>query len=410
MKERPPTPGTLLLNAVSGWIGGRPPATLPKDADLPAFLGLVKTHRLEPLMERCLTGSDGDSRPGPTDMFGRARRRCLVQTLCHEAAAAAISDALGSQSIDCIGLRGPFADLELYGNEGRRSFTDLDLLVPARFKKQSLRVLQTLGYDFPPGSLPEWFYSRHHLHWPLVNLESRIACDVHWAIDHPYSLLAVDYDAVFRSSVLVPTANRSWRRPEPGHAVLIQAAHLAKESAVSGACPDQYGDLAERVLASGQLLKWIDLALMINHYSSDINWRTLSGTAVEWKMIEQLSAALRGCAALFDGSVPGEAMEIAVASKGKNRRLRRINADRPGNPPLPHPRVGALGQRGGFRAIRLADAIRFFWPPESYFGASRGILLLANRITHSVLAIPKLSLALLDGSVCMLIVAARSRR
>jgi len=394
----------FLLETVEAWIEDRPPPPLPKDLDVSVSIQGIRTNRLEPLMDRCLADEISAKWPEARQQLRDAHRRCLAQTLRYEAAASTLFEKMNSMGIPCIGLRGPFADAELYGNEGRRAFTDLDLLVPERFKQEALHAMQALCYDFRSDAFPAWFYSRHHLHWPLLGRDSHIACDVHWTIDHPYSLLAIDYNAIFCSSRSVAVGDSSWRRPEPGHALLMQAAHLAKESA-SRSSSNVTTDFADRVMGSGQLLKWIDFALMLKAYSPEMDWQTLAGTANEWKMNWQLDAALRGCNSLFPGSVPPEASSCFLAASlprpGERSGVERALSCLCGR---------ALSQRGGFRATRLADAMRFLWPPEMFFRNRKGFSLLAARTRHSARASMKLSRALADGLICMLIMAFQSRK
>jgi hypothetical protein len=424
----------FLLNAVGGWIERRPPPPLPEDIDPAEFRRLVKTNRLGPLMDACLPDVPTAPWREIRDEFRQAHRLCLAQTMRYESAAAAIIAQLACADIPCIGLRGPFADSELYGNEGRRAFTDLDLLIPASHRTGSLRLLQTLGYDFLPESLPEWFYRRHHLHWPLLNRESRIACDAHWAVDHPYSLLKIDYAAIFSRSTVAPDDRRAWRRLSPMDAVLMQAAHLAKECA-SRAASDAASDFTAEVLEAGLLLKWLDLALMLRTYRAVLEWDDVHATCIRWNLNDRLQAALSGCSALFPATAAwlpagerqggrGGACWGERPPVGQSSALRVHEAEIHATgllhaPGTPHPPENAqaakrpltgilvLSQRGGFHATRLADALRYLWPPASYFPQMRGVMLCVGRVRHGATAALKLLQAAADGIACLLIVALR---
>lgn len=96
---------------------------------------------------------------------------------------------------------------------GTRYFLDIDLLVPKREREKAFQEAASSGFFLRSPLMPKGFCARHHLHWSLHKKESDTFCDLHWALDHPYKLFRIDYDAIFERAVEKECDGFTWRQP-----------------------------------------------------------------------------------------------------------------------------------------------------------------------------------------------------
>ena len=204
-----------LLGALRGWLRG--------GSARAADEGLVEAARLnrfEPLMTKAQAG---DVVPREwEESYGR----CLLHGLRHLQAGCGLMDVLRGAGVPVLATRGPFFGAGLYGDVGLRHFTDIDLLVPQGLRDRALEVAQRAGFKLRRPEIPLWFYRRHHLHWPLERAKDGVLCDLHWAVDHPYRRLGIDYGAVFSEARQRSCEGFSWSEPCPRHQLLFRGASL----------------------------------------------------------------------------------------------------------------------------------------------------------------------------------------
>ncbi len=161
-----------------------------------------------------------------------------------------VTARLRAYHIESLAWRGSVHGRDLYGDAGVRYGTDLDILVRAADQRRALRVLVMAGYRLRERAPPAWFLARHHLHWPMVSFDGRVPIDVHWTVDHPYTTGP-------RVSTDVFLDRRDHVAP-----ILLAALHAEKESRMR-TCADE-DELRDRVLRTGPVWPWLDLALMID--------------------------------------------------------------------------------------------------------------------------------------------------
>ena len=84
--------------------------------------------------------------------------------------------------------------------------------------------------EFWPNLLHDDYFTRHHLHQQRSTADLNIWFEIHWALDHPYTLLTVDYESIFaRASPLdyLERRSRRWQFPD---LLLSLAIHLVKHA------------------------------------------------------------------------------------------------------------------------------------------------------------------------------------
>lgn len=161
-----------------------------------------------------------------------------------------ITAILSSSGIDMLVWRGAVYGRDLYGDAAVRCYSDLDILVNPVHQRRVLGVFRNEGYRLREGMLPEWFIARHHLHWAMVSPDGQVPIDVHWAVDHPYTVgprVPVDVFLSDKNGVAQ---------------ILLAALHVEKEARLR-ICGSE-ADLRDRLLGRGPVWPWLDLALMMD--------------------------------------------------------------------------------------------------------------------------------------------------
>jgi hypothetical protein len=165
-----------------------------------------------------------------------------------------VTALLMANGIDSLAWRGAVYGQELYGDAGVRCYSDLDILVSPVHQRSALRVLCGAGYRLRNGKLPVWFLARHHLHWPMLSPDGQVPIDVHWAVDHPYTIGP-------RVPVDVFLADKHGLAR-----ILLAALHVEKEARLR-TCESEE-ELCDRVFRVGPVWPWLDMALMISDASN----------------------------------------------------------------------------------------------------------------------------------------------
>ena len=372
MKRPDPKAAEYLLAALRDWLCGAPTGVCMMDV-----AELVMRNRLEPLMSQAVVG-DGCPRE-----WRDAYHRCLLHGLKHLQAGCGVLAVLEQAGVPTLAMRGPFFGAGLYGDVGLRHFTDIDLMVPVTWRDRALEVVRQAGFELRHPEIPTWFYRRHHLHWPLVHAANGVLCDLHWAVDHPYKLLRIDYDAIFQEAREMSCEGFTWKEPCPRHQLLLAVAHLAKEvREFSGGAPP-----AEELVATGRLLCWLDIAFIIRNAGASLDWPLVRREAAAWGLERALPMALVPSVRDFGAEVPRDIMDGLRASDAvRNRRRAR----------WPN-WAQQLAARAGFRIERVADAWTYLWSSRRDFDDGRTWWGRMGRLLR----------AAVDGVACSVVVASR---
>jgi hypothetical protein len=260
----------------------------------------------------------------------------LVRAWLHLETIAPLLATLESRGIPCLGFRGPFAAMDLYDDLAARDFADVDLLVPRTDRWSALAVAESLGFRIRMSDVTRGFLARNHLHWPLVHEKTGVLVDLHWAVDHPFRPIRVEYDAVFRQAENRMWEGFAWSQPCPRHLYLLTRLHAAKHGRTEEEEPD--------------------LGRIRMKYGAAMDWACVEAEAKAWHIEQAVSCA---------GEAPAW--------------------------------VERLARGAGFRAGRVADLRHYLVPDRAYFEPARGARLAAARAGHFLKASARVSLALADG-------------
>ncbi len=149
-----------------------------------------------------------------------AQKMIREQAEKYERSASKLGDALiaylksaETMDIPTIVLKGLWLCEKIYHVPSMRPGGDIDILVRRRDVDACLKLLAEQGIDeFWPNLLKDEYFTRHHLHQQRSTPDLNIWFEIHWALDHPYTLLTVDYESIFDAPRRLAYSARQSRR------------------------------------------------------------------------------------------------------------------------------------------------------------------------------------------------------
>lgn len=367
----------------------------PAGIDLPAGLNWARTveiaqaNRLPVLLDAVLRARGWLGRlpaEAQADLaYGVQKYNYLADHLGHDLRRFLGFAAL--QKLPVVVLKGLWLCEHIYGREDMRPGADIDVLLGEQDIPAALDILENkMGYGgWWRPLLDDAFYRRHHLHQQRCNADRSIWFEPHWLLDHPYTLLTIDYAGMMartRPGKCLGLPVRELSRPD---LLLTLIVHLVKHAVY---LPFVYHrpDIARLILADGMLMYFMDVAEMIKQTAEEIDWTATIVLAQDSGVQDQFRAVLWVCRHYLDTPVPDDlfaalpgAQPGAVTRRLMNEMARAILSVYAGQPP-----TGLWAFLTGyhesivFRPVRLLDLFRYAWPPADYlrrrYGRSDGLM------------------------------------
>jgi len=338
----------------------------------------------------------------------------VINTRVYLDEAAGLAADLAGAGIDCVLLRGLAVGITVYPKPYLRPFSDLDLLVPAGAVSAALARLRARGYESLPDSCPDRYFLRHHLHVPLRHGMRETAVELHWALDHRYTLHTIAYSGVFRratqasfSGLTVPVLGSDDR-------ILALSLHLAKHCPFLAALREA-PDAVSSVLGA-RLLVWLaDIHEWVRNNGAEADWPALFSTALRWGIVDALADALAVMSRLYGSELPAacQAQVSAHARKGPGP-LARWTCRLQANAQTGVGRRGALARwllglqhAAVFRPVRCLELVRYLVPPVSYlrrrYGSRNLLVSVAVLPIHTVRGMLRFGWNVMDYLWCRLV-------
>ena len=300
-----------------------------------------------------------------------------------------------SRGIDTIVLKGLWMCDRVYGHPSLRPGSDIDILVRRGNVSDCLAALREQGIGaYWPNLLKDAFFARHHLHQQRSTPDLSVWFEVHWALDHPYTLLTVDYEGIFGRARPGRLRGAPVMEMSPADLILTLAIHLVKH-AVYLPSVVQREDLARIILADGMLMYYIDVSESLEKFQHELDWVGLTALARSWGMTQGTGSVLRACREILQACVPDEVLAALPlrAQKGVTRWL----MERAANQQLAvhEGRRGSgfwrllLSSNGAFilRPIRALEVASYLFPPGEFlrrrYGRADGL----TRVRHWLIAV-----------------------
>jgi len=299
-----------------------------------------------------------------------------------------------ARGIKTIVLKGLWMCEKIYQDPAMRPGADIDILVHRDQVDECLELLkeQDIG-EFWPNLLKDEYFTRHHLHQQRCTPDLNIWFEIHWALDHPYTLLTVDYESIFaraQRSTLLTAPIQEMALPD---LLLSLAIHLVKHAVYLPSLRDR-DDLPRIILADGMLMYYLDVTEVLKQ-NKEMDWDLTIQLARDWGAVEILGSVLQVCRKYFDAPVPGEVIS-ALQVSGPWMVTRKLMA-RAAEQELAayEGRQGSrfwtllLASNGAFilRPIRLLETASYFFPPADFLQRKYGRANIVCRIGHLNIAL-----------------------
>jgi hypothetical protein len=385
----------------------RDPGALTRapNLDWNKLVTIAVANKMGVLLHDCLEGADLLA-----DLPDSARETLLEDVRRLNRLADAYAAELGpflhlaaGQGIEVVVLKGLALSRQIYGRPAARPGGDIDLLVRDADVERCLTLLEKLGHYRWYRLLDDRYYRRHHLHQIRGRRDTRIWFEVHWALDHPYTLLTIDYEALLDRTTPGRLLDEAVRDLSPADLLLSLAVHLVKHAVYLAAVLDR-PDLPRVILADGLLMYYVDVAEVIGWAGADLDWTQVVGLAREWGAVDIAGAVLRVCRDHLQAGVPDWVLaELPVSRRGRfhtfvmNSIVRHEVATYLGEQSS---RWGAflVGYNESFvlRPVRVLDALAFCFPPANFLRRRYGRAGLGAALRHLLRALGRIARNLLD--------------
>jgi hypothetical protein len=277
----------------------RPPETL----DWPAVLETADVEDVLPALAHALAAAHWAGVPPAARRrladglaLSRARHVVMTRVLAH------VLQRCAGEGIAVIVLKGPVLAERVYPDPALRPFSDLDLLVPPADRVRMDGVLAALGHRRVADE-HSWEFDLAFDGATLYESPEGVRLDLHWALlTEPRFVWSAAGAEIWARSVPITVAGQPARGLGREDLLLYLAAHLAVHHSLGG------------------LLRYWDVALLLERESEAIDWATLPTRAMRWRTRRALFFGLLGARALFDARVP-EAVLAALRPRGLRAAL-----------------------------------------------------------------------------------------
>ncbi len=283
----------FLRGPVESMTGGELGAS---PSDWRALLECAGRHGLSPLVYgRLLAGASAPRIPEA--VLESLRIAFLTNAAKNALAYRDLQGVLGAfdrRRIPAIILKGAFLAGLVYGHIGHRTMGDIDLLVRRGDMASAAEALQSIGYRFEMGMVPDidaWCRVRRHL--PRLHKPPGPGIELHWTILPPLSACAVDVESLWNRSRPATLAGSSSRCLAPEDLLLHLCVHGA------------FGDGAAFCIG---LRPFCDIAAVVRRFGAEIDWERLANRALDWGVGRWVHLALALAHELLDAVVPDACM------------------------------------------------------------------------------------------------------
>ena len=353
------------------------------------FATILVHNRMAVLAKRVLARVDSSIPP-------EAQKLIREQVERYERSVSKLGDALiaylnsaETRDIPTIVLKGLWLCEKIYQVPSMRPGGDIDILVRRQDVDACLKLLAEQGIDeFWPNLLKDEYFTRHHLHQQRSTADLNIWFEIHWALDHPYTLLTVDYESIFQRTKHARLLGAPVQEMAAPDLLLSLAIHLVKHAVYLPSLVERE-DLPRIILADGMLMYYLDVTEVLKQYQ-DIDWELTIRLAREWGAVDILGSVLHVCKRYFGAPVPGKVFDALRISRPW--ALTRQFMDRAVEQELAayEGRQGSrfwnllLAPNGAFilRPIRLLETLSYFLPPPDFLYRRYGRANLFTRVRH----------------------------
>lgn len=199
-----------------------------------------------------------------------------------------VAHAFNTAKIDFLPLKGISFLGTLYGDIGLRPCGDMDILVAGSTIQKAEQVLTANGYK--KKREPQDIHSSHfHSIFLKKNKNFTAVLELHWDIDRPGSVYAINIGEIFKRSAETTRGGYVCRQPSLEDNIILNCFHIT------------------RSFSSGKILSlknFIDVAAIISQNSPAISWPTLHARAEKYGVLRPVFLVLFMGTGFFNIHVP----------------------------------------------------------------------------------------------------------
>ncbi|HEV8131774.1 MAG TPA: nucleotidyltransferase family protein, partial [Acidobacteriota bacterium] len=202
-----------------------------KGMDWEYLMSLARRHRMMPLLYWHLSTICPESVPPLAlrqlqDHFRTNSRRNLILV----AELLELLSLFEDNGIPAIPYKGPVLASWVYGNVSLRQFCDLDILVPKSLALKARDLLISRGYqpNVHLSASHQTAYLEAQCEFCQVNIEKRVAVEVHWDIVPSHMAFPIDLQQLWQRLVPISFAGTTVRSFPPEDLLLILCVHGTK--------------------------------------------------------------------------------------------------------------------------------------------------------------------------------------
>ncbi len=304
-----------------------------------------------------------------------------------------------ARAIRTVVLKGLSISNNIYGDPAMRPGGDIDILVSRPQVNAAIELLEEMDIGpYWPNLMADPYYERHHLHHQRCSRDLKIWFEIHWALDHPYTLLTIDYDAVLNRAKPARLLGQSVYELDLPDLLLTLVVHLVKHAVYLPTAVHKE-DLARVILADGMLMYYLDIAEVIQKYNTEIDWNAVIRLARSTGTTGLFGPVLRAVNITLSAGVPNTVIEaLSLEEPGRvtkfamNRVIEREIAQYSGGAPSRFWEV-LLVTNGAFilRPIRIIESARYFFPHKDFMFRRYGRHDAGTMLVHFVRAVLQFS-------------------
>ncbi|MCI0608833.1 MAG: nucleotidyltransferase family protein [Anaerolineae bacterium] len=346
-----------------------------QNIDLPRFARILTHNRMAvlaaPIIERSKAEIPSDAQKLINEQIEKYKRSASKLG----GALVTYLKAAKTREIPTIILKGLWLCEKIYKDLALRPGGDIDILVPKNQVDASLALLNEQGIgEFWPNLLKDEYFTKHHLHQQRSTPDLSIWFEIHWALDHPYTLLTVNYESIFERAKPAQLLGAPIQEMALPDLLLSLAIHLVKHAVYLPSLLDRE-DLPRIILADGMLMYYLDVAEVLKRHK-DIDWELTIQLTRDWGAVDILGSVLQVCKKYFDAPIPDEVLSaLAKRVRGPwpiTRKLMARAAEQKlatyeGKPVNRFWQL-MLASNGAFilRPVRLLETASYFFPPTDF--------------------------------------------
>ena len=340
-------PYELVVHVLKSFVEGNTPKVSTENDE--EFLRVCSRNRLLPVVYRVL---------GQTHLEG-SYRGSAASSLLYEYEIRKIFNRFDVLGIKAILLRGLYLGFQIYKDPALRPFTDIDLLIEKRSMERAKRALGELGYSYSPLLFPEEFFLDVHLHLLYFQPKHGIRCEVHWAIDHPFTTYDIKMEEVFETSTPIDLQGIHCFDIRPELRFILLLVHVQKHLPSLKYLYDS-PDVFQYIIDNGELLHVLDAYLFLKRYGANFDWDLFVAKSIKWNVDGVMYSTLRTLQRVFDPPLPDEV--FAKLSPPAQRPVERFLAENVVSGIGSNRLTSRIAARLVFTPKRLPDLYTWFFP------------------------------------------------